>query len=178
MTFEASAKEWLEAVAERDKAYYCARWNVPYGGKIFAMRQHMEITSRHTIFGVKSEYGKAGTAAEYCFFVLCRDLTNEILEGYIQMLPQLADNVTDCRNPNHDYTLISLVFVTEGLQDAALKRKIRKFQLTHEFRKEDRQYGWNSCRICAFDLSGGTFTVSAHGGTLRDRLASKANKGK
>lgn len=171
MTFEETAHEWLDWLADKDAEFYEPMWNITRCGKNFVMKQEMEIKTHHPILSFNSKWGKFGIGAEHCYFDLCENLDQEKIEAYLDLMPTLEELDTDCENPQHEYTFISLVLLTRDFQDKALEKKIKRFRLEKRYHKEDGQFGWSTCRVCVVDLDDYRIYWSAAGDSLRNRLA-------
>lgn len=168
--FEYSAKNWMIQIAENSSRFYKNRWNVMKYGRIFPLVQQMEIKNHHTILGLKTDLGKWGITAEYCYFDIFEKLDEHELENYMVLIRRIEEDSTNCSDREHEYTFISLVIVTSSFNDRSLRKKLKRFRADKQFKSEDNQYGWSSCRLCVADIENGEYYCSAMGDSVRNRL--------
>lgn len=168
--FQNAAQQFLREAAEKDRAYYVPSWDVTRCGRCFPLQQHMEVRSRHAVLGINCGLGKEGVGAEYSYFLVQESLDGQALKAAFALTAQLAEEVTNSYDRQHDYTFISLVILTARFNDLKLKRMIRRFRLMRRFHQAEGQYGWNACRMCIIDLLDGSVTTSALGQPLEARL--------
>ena len=147
--FLEKAERFLWRTEKQYPAPFQIRRDVILCGRQFPMTAQYEKRDDRYLFGIKSSIARENRCGEICIFDCCETLDEQCFSEYIALFRRLQDELVPANDPAHDYTFISVVLCTAGLE----KRMQKKIKRTKDYRQyKNGAYGWSALRLCVVDL--------------------------
>lgn len=158
--FDTKAERFLRQAENKYPVPFEVQHNVVFCEKAFPMTACYEKREERYLFGIKGSVAKDNLCGEKCFFDCCEKLDEQRLGEYKVLFQRLQDELVPAEDPAHDYTLISVILCTAGLEKK-LQRKIKHTSDYRQYRGE--RYGWSALRLCVFDVETETYYYNGMG---------------
>lgn len=126
--------------------------DVTYCGHRFAMLAGYTKRDDRYFMRIVGALKQEGLCGEQCFFDSCETLDEQAWEQYTALFGALQDALVPKDDPAHDFTLISFVLCTRGV-DSRLRRKIKRFRDYRTYKTGKQEYGWSALRLCVVDVA-------------------------
>lgn len=138
-------------------------------GYTFPMIAHYEKRDDRYLMGIVSSISTEGYCGEQCYFLCAEQLDEAKWAEYMQLFRRIQDERVPADDPFHDFTLISIVLCTAGVE-RKLQRKIRRASDYRQYKEKNGQHGWSALRLCVVDLEDGQYYCNSMGKSVKECL--------
>ena len=170
--FETYAHEFLHKAEKQYPAPFQVEYDYTCCDKVFPMMAGYESRDPRYLFGIKSSISQDTICGEKCFFDICETLDEQKLEQYTALFKRLQDECVPCKEPAHEFTLISFVLCTNEV-DRSIEKKIKRIRDSRRYKKD--KYGWSELRLCVVDLSSNKYICNRMGKAVVECLTREIN---
>ncbi len=138
-------------------------------GLTFPMVAHYEKRDDRYLMGIVSSISTEGYCGEKCYFLCAEKLDSDTWTDYLARFRRIQDEQVPADDPFHDFTLISVVVCTAGV-DRKVQRQIRRANDYRQYREKDGRHGWSALRLCVADLENGAYYCNGMGKSVKECL--------
>ncbi len=154
--FDQQVQLFLQRAERQYQPPFVLKHDVACCGHRFAMAAGYTKRDERYFMGIAGALAQEGLCGEQCFFDSCETIDEQAWERYTVLFGALQDALVPKDDPAHDFTLISFVLCTRGV-DSGLRRKIKRFRDYRNYKASRQEYGWSALRLCVFDVADGTY---------------------
>lgn len=170
--FESACTHFL-ALCEQDlKAPFVCEHDTLVEGRQIPLYAHFTLDTERMVFGIMPT-GNRTHSHEYCMFFPVERLDEMMVDMFLAYACKVRDSYVQ-PDRAHEFSLVSLVFVTRGAPDRAVAKRIKK--LVEDVQYREPQRGWSSVRVALVDLEGRKMIFNRAGTALAARMKGALQK--
>lgn len=165
--FNQQACDFFEQQKALHAGHFHLRQDIQQCGHNFPLCASFCNTDPSYFMGIQSSISCQRTCSEFCFFDSCESLTANQLTSYLSLAETIREELTDAADPNHHYTMISLVLLTRQLSPDC-RKILRRFSSVKRY--QPPLSGWSEIRVCVMESDSGQSICNRDGSALQERI--------